>query len=297
MMSDRQPLVTIYIPTHNRSALLQRALASVLAQTYPALEIIVVNDGSQDETNAVVQALMSQTDDLILLENESPRGACYSRNRAIDIARGEFITGLDDDDELKPDHIETLLKHFDPELHSFVSVSTIEDTGQGRFYRDDGAGVIGLDAILHNNVIGNQVLTRTQYLQQIGGFDVEFPASQDYDTWVRLIQHFGPGLKLREATYVWHTGHEMNRITNNNSKRMKALDMFYRKHSHLMSEGQKSSFKILQYKSAPDSYSLFKMLKHINRHNYKSALSLYVNLRLPMIGRLWRQLKIALNRG
>lgn len=293
-MSDLEPLVTIYIPSHNRSALLQRALASVFTQTYRALEIIVVNDGSQDETSAVVQELMSQTDNLILLENESPRGACYSRNRAIEIARGEFITGLDDDDEFKPNHIETLLKHFDPELHSFVSVSTIEDTGQGRFYRDDGVGVIDLDAILHTNVIGNQVLTRTQYLQQIGGFDVEFPASQDYDTWVRLIQRFGPGVKLRDATYVWHTGHEMNRITSNNSKRLKALEMFYCKHSHLMSEAQKSSFKILQYKSDPDNYSLLKMLKHINRHNYKSALALYANRRLPVIGFLWRKLKIAL---
>lgn len=288
-------LVSIYIPTHNRSCLLRRALDSVVSQTYKNLEVIVINDGSQDDTNAVVQEYMDQVKRLILLENDFPKGACYSRNRGIEIASGTFITGLDDDDEFKPNHIEILLSNFKPEIYSFIAVSNFEDTGAGQFYRDDGVGEIGLNEILHSNVVGNQVFTKTKYLQEIGGFDIQLPASQDYDTWVRLIHKYGPGLKIKEATYIWYTGHELNRITNNSEKRLKALDMFYHKHSALMSDAQKASFSILRYKSDPKTYSLYVMINKINRYNYKSALSLYININLPIVGKIWRRLKVLKN--
>ena len=90
-------LVTIYIPTKNRLKLLNRAIESVKKQTYKDIEIIVVDDGSTDGTTEyLAQEINSGT--LKAIFNKKSLGACAARNKAIEMATGDFITGLDDDD-------------------------------------------------------------------------------------------------------------------------------------------------------------------------------------------------------
>lgn len=291
-VNNCSPLISIYIPTHNRSRLLKRAITSVVTQTYKHIEILIVNDGSSDDTNKVVRDFQKKFENIRLFENQEAKGACHARNVAIRNARGEFITGLDDDDEFLPDHLETLLDSFCKNDCSFVASSIWEDTGKGRFCRTGDVGEIDLIRALHSNPIGNQIFTRTEWLIALGGFDESLPASQDYDMWIRFIEAYGKGVKLESATYVWHTGHEEKRITNSNVKRLAALDMFFNKHEHLMSKEHIQSFTILRCKADPSHYSLGVMLKNINRWNYKSALSLYVHTRTPALGSLWRRLKL-----
>lgn len=95
------PLVSVYIPTRNRSKLLHRAVHSVLEQSYDNFEVIIVDDGSTDETYTIAKELENQNKNIIVLRNEIARGACVSRNLAISHSKGEYITGLDDDDYSK----------------------------------------------------------------------------------------------------------------------------------------------------------------------------------------------------
>lgn len=274
--------------------MLKRAITSVLEQTYENVEILVVNDGSSDDTSFVVKELQSQFANIKYFENKEAKGACNARNIAISNASGEFITGLDDDDELLPNHLEVLLECFLQSQCSFVASSIIEDTGKGRFYRNSHTGYIDLPRVLHNNPVGNQIFTRTKWLADLGGFDESMPASQDYDMWVRFIDTYGKGLKLESATYIWHTGHEGNRITGNYSKRLQALDIFYTKHHSLMSKSNKKSYRILKYKSNPDGFNFFRLAENINCYNYKSALSLYFQNNLPWFSSFWQKLKSTL---
>lgn len=267
------------MPTHNRAEMLRRALDSALAQTYPDLEVIVVDDGSEDNTQAVLAEYKQRFDNLVVLRQEMAKGACAARNRALSVATGIFITGMDDDDEILPDHVNTLYQAFRPEL-AFVSASLLEDDGQQRYARKLDVGIHKIDDILHYNKFTNQVFTLTERLREVGGFDEDFPAFQDYDTWVRLIAHFGPAEKISSATYIWHTGHEQNRISNSPVKRLAALQMFINKHRNLMTEQHLASLEVMRIRMSGEPFSILQALKYFNLGNWKSTIALYLNTNL-----------------
>lgn len=99
------PLVTVFIPTHNRAHLIRRAVLSVIDQTYKNIEIIIVNDGSSDNTPDVLNSLKLEYNNIHIFQHEKAKGACAARNLAIRNATGQYITGLDDDDEFLPHRI------------------------------------------------------------------------------------------------------------------------------------------------------------------------------------------------
>lgn len=275
-------LISVYIPTHNRSGLLRRAVDSVLRQSHKDIEIIIVDDGSSDDTVATVQSYLSEHENIVYLRHDKPKGACAARNYAISVAKGKYITGLDDDDEFKPDHLAGLYSAFD-EQYAFVAACLLEDTGTSQIERSLDCGVIELASLLHYNKVGNQVFTLTSRMREIGGFDEAFPAFQDYDTWVRLVAHFGPGKKISQATYVWHTSHEQDRISNFPTKRLAALGLFTEKHNDMMSQGHKNSLEIMRIRMASEAFSLSSFLKLVNKGNWKAATALYLNMNLKAV--------------
>ncbi|MBB1419447.1 glycosyltransferase [Pseudoalteromonas sp. SG44-1] len=283
-------LISVYIPTHNRSYMLKRALDSVLNQSYKSIEIIIVDDGSSDDTQVVLQSYLKKYDNIICLRQEIPKGACVARNLAISAASGEFITGLDDDDEFMPEHIEGLLAAFD-DSYAFVACSLLENTGESVIEHGLDCGIITLDSLLHYNKIGNQVFTLTSRMKEVNGFDEAFPAFQDYDTWVRLVSKFGSCKKIKQATYVWHTGHEQARISNSNYKRLMALELFISKHKKFMSRQHYQSMSIMKKKLEKGAFTFIDLIKNINRFNFKSALALYFNVNFSIVGVKWRKYK------
>jgi glycosyltransferase involved in cell wall biosynthesis len=106
-------LVSIYLPTHNRRRLLERAVDSVLNQTYRNIELIVVNDGSTDDTSPFLHEKCQLDQRLIPIINPTSLGPSKSRNIAVMAAKGTFITGLDDDDEFTPDRIARFVDYWD----------------------------------------------------------------------------------------------------------------------------------------------------------------------------------------
>jgi glycosyltransferase involved in cell wall biosynthesis len=101
---------TIVVPTCNRAALLPRALDSILAQTLPHFTVVVVDDGSTDETPAVVQRYLHDPR-FVYRRLPTWSGETIARNAAYDLARGKLITYLDDDDWLAPDALETAYRY------------------------------------------------------------------------------------------------------------------------------------------------------------------------------------------
>ena len=98
----RAGLVSTVIPVHNRAALLQEAVASVLAQTYRPIEVIVVDDGSTDDTPEAARALVAQHAGEVFVVHQPNAGPGMAREAGRRAARGEFIQYLDSDDVLLP---------------------------------------------------------------------------------------------------------------------------------------------------------------------------------------------------
>lgn len=253
-----KPLVSVYITTHKRVDLLPRAIDSVLAQTYRPIEIIVVDDASKDSTIDLLkqyqQSLIGKSDvSFSYFEQPENKGACAARNYAIESAKGEFIAGLDDDDEFFPFRIQQMIENWDDKYSALCSSIEVDDGGNKISYLDKEIGEITLNSLLKRNAVGSQIFTKTSNLRKIGGFDIAFPAWQDYECWIRIIDSFGPVLKLKEPSYRFHRGHDKPRITSDH-RSLEAIKLFTQKHGHRLNSHQRRRLKYKELMAEKHSY-------------------------------------------
>lgn len=232
--STNLPLISVYMPTYNRAKMAICAIESVLAQDYPNLELLVVDDASTDDTWAVLTNKYINEERVRFFRQSKGQGACAARNRAISEARGEFVTGIDDDDEFLPGRLSSLYQAYD-DKYSCVCSGYVWDYGsvQKTLFATDE--VVSLSTLLDLHILSNQALVKRERMLALGGFDITLAAFQDYDMWVRVVQAYGPARRIAKASYKVNVGHELGRITNS-PKRLDAHKQFVAKHRIHMSE-------------------------------------------------------------
>ena len=228
--------VSIYIPTRNRRSLVERALQSVIQQTHGDLEIIVVNDASTDDTGPYLDNLRSIEPRLIVIHSDKPKGAPAARNRAIRIASGQFITGLDDDDEFTPTRIASLLNYWnslgDDAGHvSGLFTQSMMTDGKSSSPTTDRKAEVRYEDLFYHNFIGNQIFCPTPYLRAVGGFDENMPALQDLELFMRLVSKFGPARLVPDYSYLCYVDDGRERISKNAQRRYAAFDRIVQKNS------------------------------------------------------------------
>jgi glycosyltransferase involved in cell wall biosynthesis len=229
----QKPLVTAIIPTRNRCETLRRALESVYAQNWEAMEVVVVDDASTDDTPALLKEY-SEKKGLRYYRNDQAKGAAVSRNVAIGHATGEYIAGLDDDDLWHPQRIEMLMNALEPGVAGVTSYDLFIRNGKKRLWKKPGLNTHH-DLLLYNRV-GNQILTKKEYLTAVGGFDESLPSAQDYDLWIRLTVEFGPIKVVKEPLQtIFEEGERISSA----SGAAAGYEACYRKHEGKMDERQK----------------------------------------------------------
>lgn len=236
-------LVSVVITTFNREEMLARAIDSVARQTYKNIEIIVSDDCSQYDIKKLVDSKIKESGLRIELRiNEKNSGACYTRNQGVKAAAGEFIAGLDDDDEFTEDRIKTLIENYN-DKYSFVTGNTIvkSKSGEHSLFTTIKNTTVSLNDVLWGNCIGTQILVKRDRLLELGGFDENLSSAQDADMWLRLINKFGPALRLKEPLYLLHTEHDLPRISTG-EKKMAGFNQYFKKHENNMSNSQKKYF-------------------------------------------------------
>lgn len=282
---DYSPLVSVYIPTKNRLKLLQRAIKSIDKQTYANIEIVVVDDGSVDGTKAWLKEQKKLNKKLKLILLEDSIGAPNARNRAIETASGELITGLDDDDYFLPKRIEHLVKKYDPK-YAFVCSGYFWSYGKNKIKLNNKEKLITLSDQLYKNYASNQVLINRQKLISVGGYDDRFVSCQDWDLWTKIIKKFGSALRIAEVDYVIDVNHGNNRITDN-SNRVKGFEQFRDKYSNLMNKWHLKSidFHILVAKG--EKFTLKMLLHYASLPLFNRNIKYWLSSVFPKIAK-WR---------
>ena len=252
--------VTVIIPTHNRAELLKRAVQSVLEQTEDNLEIVVVDDASGDETQEYLKNLTTDHEHVKSIRNETSRGAAVSRNIAIRHASGEYVTGLDDDDYWRRTRIERLMEEFEEGYAAVCSYDKMVMNGREVTWKKPT--MITLDDLLYYNQVGNQVLTKKEYLETVGGYDEDLPSAQDYDLWIRLVQQFGPIRTVPSPLQVVNMEEDRERISTDESK-MAGYRRCFEKHEKWMSPKHKKYQKYRLRMAAGEIVSWLDLFKSV----------------------------------
>ena len=245
-------LVSVIIPTYERPQLLQRALESVVAQTYQNLEILVIDDGQFDTAEAICAGFSDPR--ISYHRNQKSKGACGARNTGLELATGHYYAGLDDDDTYVPERIEVLLRAYRPD-YAFVSSSSLMVAKTGTWPHLNIQRTLNLSDILWGNCAGSPVLTELYKVQEVGGYDESLRSSQDWDLWVRLIERWGSALRLKDILYHIHSDHEMPRIKTSSGKIQGLLDAFA-KHTEKMNDAQRLAFDLKLKKLQNKPYRL-----------------------------------------
>jgi glycosyltransferase involved in cell wall biosynthesis len=238
-------LVSIYMPTKNRLASLQLAINSVLNQSYKDIELLVVDDGSTDGSREYLLQLQKDEPRVKIFLNDKSRGACYSRNVAIKAANGDFITGLDDDDEFLPSHIEALVDYwhfltkYSDEPVSAIYTNFLSRQPQG-VYKIRKRNRVTFSDLYSANQVGNQMFAPTSHFRIAGLFDEEMPAWQDLEFFFRILKKFGDARLMDLHTYVFDEMPRDDRISSGKKQRiMQAYKLMSMKHAENSVDSQR----------------------------------------------------------
>jgi glycosyltransferase involved in cell wall biosynthesis len=191
---NSQYVVSVVIPTYNRANLLGRAIRSVINQTYPDFEILVIDDCSKDNTEEVVKGFSESQ--LKYIRHGKNKGGSAARNTGITSAKGEYIALLDDDDEWLPEKLEKQIQKFKTVSHKVGVVYTgcseiMESSGKINFESiPDIRGNIYIN-MLRDCFIGSPTpLIRKDCFNKTGLFDETLLSNQDWDMWIRLASYY-----------------------------------------------------------------------------------------------------------
>lgn len=188
--SKATPRVTVFVPVHNREDMICVAVNSILAQTFTDFELVVVDDGSTDRT---VEVLERYDDPRLRVErNPSNLGIPATRNRGLELARGEYIALLDSDDHAYPERLARQVRYLDahPDITQVGSWCSFMDAGGkmlGKVRRQPTrSDDIHAHMLFHCPLVNRTVMARTAVLRE-AGYDTDYPRCQDYDMHARLI--------------------------------------------------------------------------------------------------------------
>jgi glycosyltransferase involved in cell wall biosynthesis len=228
--------VSVVIPVFNRPVTVRLAIQSVLAQTFQDFEIIVVDDGSTDETAESVSSF--QDSRIRLIRHDRKRGGSAARNTGIRSSSGPYVAFLDSDDEWLPTKLERQLEVFgrSGDRLALVYTGTERAYADGTIRRTIARRYADLTRrLLAKNVVGETSvgMVRKSALDAVGGFDETLPSAQDLDLWVRLSERYRADI-VPETLVRVAKGDDQGRISNNVSGTTRGCELFCRKHEQKM---------------------------------------------------------------
>lgn len=219
------PKVSVIIPTYNAVDYLSETVDSVLQQTFTDWELIIVDDGSSDQTVDWITARVDPRIQLICQENQ---GVTVARNTGITKSCGEYIAFLDHDDLWHPTKLEKQVRCLDESpavglVHTWMVSVDAQGKSTGRIMPSDAEGHVWTKLLEKNTVASSSVMLRRTCLSTVGGFstDRELYTVEDWEFWIRIAAHY-PFAVIKEPLLSWR------QHANNGSKNWRLMKQAYR---------------------------------------------------------------------
>lgn len=196
---NNPPLVSVIVRTKNRDALLEEALSSIVMQSYPNIEVVLVNDGDSDLSKLVSE--FGKYIEVRYINSKTPLGMAKAANLGLKSAKGKYVNFLDDDDLFYTDHVSKLAHYLittgQKAAYSDCEIAHYDWTDNGFVLKSEKELFWGvehdLDRLMVLNYIPNMVVMfEKSLLQEIGYMNEELEILEDWDLWIRLSSHASP---------------------------------------------------------------------------------------------------------
>lgn len=247
-------MVTVVITTCKREAkIVFRAIESVLSQTYKDWELIVVDDSSCDykQRNLINNKCseLSKFYNVSYIANKENSGACFSRNEGLQVAKGEYIAYLDDDDEWLTDKLEKQVQCLDnasDEVALVYGPLYKENDETGERQKENlplYSGFLYDKLMERGNFVGGMSIPmmRTKCVKAVGGFDMLMQSAQDQDLWLRLSDKY-QFTSISDILIVCHT-HKGDQISKDPQKKIAGMKRLIEKNKEYLEEHSELMWK------------------------------------------------------
>lgn len=215
------------MPCYNQGKYVREAIESVLHQTYKNIEIVCVNDASLDNSNDIIQNILSELnpDNFIYINHKENKGVITTRNEAIEIATGEYILPLDADDTIEPTYVEKAVNILDENPDVGIVYCWVNN-----FWKDSKSQIskwedFDISKELFLNSIVNTSMYRKSDFLLVGGYkDYMDKGWEDWDLWLSIIEKGFKAHLIKEVLF----NYRRNLFNSRSNSAVKSIDHLYR---------------------------------------------------------------------
>lgn len=228
------PLVSVIIPTYKRVDFLERAIKSVLNQTYRNIELIVVDDNNPDteyrvETSKLMKSYMSSYSNIKYIMLDKNSGGCVARNTGLQEATGKYVNFLDDDDIFYPEKIEKQVVRFENSNETLAVVGCFanikdNDGNVKRIEKVEVKGDVFIKQLAYNVCTTSIALINREVCIKSGGF-IKIPSSQEHLFFIKIFE-VNPYYDYIPEPLIDIIHHDGERVSNNKNKPLGAIELF-----------------------------------------------------------------------
>ena len=238
-MIENTPLISVILPTFNRAGVLPRAIDSVLAQSYKSIELIVVDDGSTDDTRQVLERYGNK---LICIKQHN-RGVSAARNTGIRISKGKYLAFIDSDDKWMESKLEEQVRYFNNyEQDNLALVCTdidiIDIKGthhkRRRFMPRNSSCVLDVVDVFRDPYLGlPTVMIRADLVNKDSVFDESLNSAEDIDLYLRLMVNRKAGYIHKKLVDVYQSSNSLSASITSYDDNIRVITGFLKQHKEL----------------------------------------------------------------
>ncbi len=222
-------LVSVVIPCHNHGKFLEETVLSVLNSTYKSIEIVIVNDGSSDDSLEIIKMLAKEHLGVFYI-NQTNSGPSEARNAGIEFANGAYILPLDGDDKIHPDYISQAVAAIQKDSNIKVVYCQAEKFGlkSGKW----NLKTFSHEALATENMIFVSGLFRKSDWEAVGGFDLAMDKGwEDWEFWISMLKDGGLAIQLPIVGFYYRIHPTSRRKSFQNEAKKQAISYLNKKHS------------------------------------------------------------------